>query len=426
MRLISTRSTIFLALLSLQSTAKAQNYSLSVNTNSSQIATEVQLPIADGKWKFLGNIYSNSQKSGFTDYWNQVTPENAGKWGSVEYSKDKMNWTELDATYKLAKDNGFPFKLHVMIWGSQQPSWIENMTPGEQLLQIQEWFAAVSERYPDIDIIEVVNEPLHQAPDGVGKGNYINALGGSGTSGWDWVIESFRMAREYFPDSHLMINDYGIINDGNAVTKYMNIVNLLKAEELVDGVGFQCHAFNNTAATATLKNNLNRLATLELPLYVTELDIDGPTDEKQLSEYQRIFPIFWEHKAVAGVTLWGYRPGLWRNDQKAYIINSDGTERPAMTWLREYVAGSLVSVKELKDSPEISIFPNPVTDNEIWFSGVENISSIKVFDLNGQQMYAQQNFNESNVHFNLDVNPGIYVIQFTNNITSYSRKIVVR
>ena len=59
-------------------------------------------PIAMGKDKFLGNVYSTSQVPRFTGYWNQVTPEDAGKWGSVEGTRDNMNWASLDAAYNLA------------------------------------------------------------------------------------------------------------------------------------------------------------------------------------------------------------------------------------------------------------------------------------------------------------------------------------
>ena len=43
-----------------------------------------------------------------------------------------------------------------------------------------------------------------------------------------------------------------------------------------------------------------------LPIHITELDIPGNDDPVQLANYQRIFPVFWEHPAVAGITLWGY------------------------------------------------------------------------------------------------------------------------
>jgi GH35 family endo-1,4-beta-xylanase len=75
-----------------------------------------------------------------------------------------MNWTALDATYNLAKANGFLFRLHVLVWGNQQPAWIESLPPAEQLVEIQEWFDALAARYPDLDYVEVVNEPLHDPP----------------------------------------------------------------------------------------------------------------------------------------------------------------------------------------------------------------------------------------------------------------------
>lgn len=296
-------------------------------------------PLAAGHGKFLGGVSSPSQSVNFTAYFNQVTPENGGKWGSVESTRNVMNWAELDAAYLLAKNNGYPFRLHVLVWGNQQPTWIETLPAAEQLAEIEEWFAAVAARYPGIDYMDVVNEPLHAPPDGAGHGNYLKALGGSGTTGWDWILQAFRLARAHFPaTTKLMINEYSVTNNAADMQRYIGIINLLKAERLVDAVGVQGHAFETTVSAATTKTNLDLLATTGLPIIITELDIDGLTDQIQLDDYKRIFPVFWEHPAVIGITLWGYRPGLWRNAQRAYLVLEDGTERPAMTWLRTYLA----------------------------------------------------------------------------------------
>lgn len=296
-------------------------------------------PIATGKSKFLGSAYSPAQATSFTAYWNKVTPENAGKWGSVEGTRDVMNWDALDTAYALAKENGFPFHMHVLVWGGQQPAWIETLPAAEQLEEIHEWFAAVAARYPDLDFVEVVNEPLHQPPNQPGRGNYIEALGGSGTTGWDWIVNAFRLARQYFPSSKLLINDYSITNNTSSTQTYKNIIALLQAENLLDGIGIQGHAFSTTPniPMSTHLANLDSLAATGLPIYVTELDIDGPTDEVQLADYQRIFPVFWEHPAIKGITLWGFRPGHWRTAQGAYIVLDNGAERPAMKWLQAYV-----------------------------------------------------------------------------------------
>jgi endo-1,4-beta-xylanase len=202
-------------------------------------------------------------------------------------------------------------------------------------------------------MIEVVNEPLHDPPRGATNGNYIEALGGDNGlygTGWDWIIRSFELAREYFPNAKLVLNDYSITNDGNATTRYLQIIELLKARNLIDVVGIQAHAFefnyNNLAqSAATHTANLARLKAAGLPVIVTEFDIDGidPTwglqdDAVQLERFRTLFPVFWENDAVTGVTIWGYvRGSHWRTNQGAWLMYPSGAERPALSWLVRYM-----------------------------------------------------------------------------------------
>jgi endo-1,4-beta-xylanase len=295
-------------------------------------------PIATGQPKFLGGVSSATQNLNFSAYFNQVTPENGGKWGSAEPQNNTPNWGDLDTAYNRAVADHIPFRMHTLIWGNQQPAWIESLPVAQQRVEIEQWFANVAGRYPNIDFIDVVNEPLHDPPRGAGNGNYIDALGGNGATGWDWVLESFRLARQYFPHAKLGINEFSVTNSPTDMGRYMDIIRLLQAENLIDTVGVQGHAFSTRNQTRQqIQDALTRLGTLGLPIYVTELDIDGPSDDVQLADYQRIFPAFWEHPAVRGITLWGYRPGHWRSAQGAYIVLANGAERPAMPWLIEYV-----------------------------------------------------------------------------------------
>ena len=57
-------------------------------------------PPADGLEKWLGSAYSFRQEENHERYWNQATPENAGKWGSVESQRDQMFWEFLDDAYR--------------------------------------------------------------------------------------------------------------------------------------------------------------------------------------------------------------------------------------------------------------------------------------------------------------------------------------
>ncbi len=300
-------------------------------------------PLAQGLDKFLGCSYGNDSKRDFASYWNQVTPENAGKWGSVEATRDVMSWAALDEAYNVAMNNGFIFKHHVLVWGAQQPSWMATLDSAEQRAELEEWFSAVAARYTGVKIVEVVNEPLHQPPDDTHEGKYIKALGGAGATGWDWIIEAFRMARNVFADSVLlMINEYSIMNSTSNTDQYLKIIKLLQAENLIDAIGFQGHGFSHNVTNDIILRNIDTLASTGLPIYVTELDIDGLTDLQQVHGYMRLFRLFWEHPAIKGITLWGFRPGMWRTDQGAYLIDSEGNERPAMLWLRAYLKDNFV------------------------------------------------------------------------------------
>lgn len=374
-------------------------------------AVAAQSPLAQGKEKFLGSIHSSSQVVNFEQYWNQVTPENAGKWGSVEGTRDSYNWTALDAAYDFAKDNGLPFRYHVLLWGNQQPAWIETLSEEDQLEEIGEWMDAVADRYPDIDYLEVINEPINDPPNGAGNGDYYLALGGRGTSGFEWLLNGYRMARERFPNTKLVINEYNILNNPNRASTYVKIVELLKEESLIDIIGVQAHAFTTTAENAVLEGVLDQLATTGLPIMITEMDIDGPTDAEQLTQYKRIFPLLWEHPSVMGITLWGYRPGLWRNAEKAYLIDTDGSERPALTWLREYVEETDLSPKPLQSNlRRAAIYPNPA---EEYFTvlGDEEVQSLRMVNLTGKEVLSVNQVENRRINVPQNITSGCYLVQ---------------
>jgi hypothetical protein len=209
-----------------------------------------------GEDKFLGSVNQFNNPM-FTELFNQVAPENAGKWGVAAGTTQSapMRWAQLDSIYNFAEQNGFPFRFHALLWGNQQPTWMRQLEPEEQLVEIDKWFAAVAERYPNIEWLEVVNEPTWDPPDcddpkNVGElcndaGDYLRALGGyndTDGTGWDWILNAFRLARHHFPDTKLMINDVLITNSHEATTDYLEIIEVLQAEDLIDGIGVQGHA----------------------------------------------------------------------------------------------------------------------------------------------------------------------------------------
>lgn len=331
-------------------------------------------PLADGKSKFLGNVIHNgySIRSDFSTYWNQVTPENAGKWGSVESSQGVYNWTELDDIYSYALQNSFPFREHNLIWGSQYPSFITSLDSAQLYQEIVNWIKNCGQRYPEASFCDVVVEPINTPLPAI----YKTALGGAGTTGWDWVINAFRLAREYWsPNTKLLLNEYNVISSSTINRQYLQIVSLLQKQGLIDGIGLQGHYFEFKGSgyswpISTLQANLNTLAATGLPIYIEEFDINEPVDSVQLQNYQTYFPFFYTNPAVKGMTLWGYTEGeTW--EPYAYLVNSDGTERPALQWLGMYLDRYLLEPVVISPVDTAGVLRDPLM---AWHSSIAALS----------------------------------------------------
>ncbi|MGD9211127.1 MAG: endo-1,4-beta-xylanase [Desulfobacteraceae bacterium] len=295
--------------------------------------------------KFVGNItQSGKVPSDFGTYWTQITCENEGKWASVESRRDTMNWSGIDRAYNYARQNGIPFKHHTFVYGRQYPSWMDNLSQTEQKEEVEEWIRLYCERYPDTELIDVVNEPDHTIPP------WINALGGAGSTGYDWVIWSFEKARQHCPNATLILNDYNVLRwDTN---KFISVANKVKAEGLLDAVGAEAHGLEDQPLS-DLKANFNQVAEIGVPIYISEYDIDIADDSQQRAVMEKQFPFFYENSQVAGITFWGYIFGETYSDNAGLVRN--GTPRPAMVWLCDYFGQDCSTVNSSADSSEHTI-----------------------------------------------------------------------
>ena len=288
--------------------------------------------------KFLGNITTRGSVEaggGVPQYytlWNQITCENESKWASVEGNRGNFNWVGADNAFNYAKQHGFTHKFHALVWGSQYPSWLDNLSAGERFSAMTNWFDHAKAHYETLPMIDVVNEAVgtHQP----GNPMIKETLGGGGKTGYDWLIKAFEMAYERWPDAILIYNDYNSIQYD--IDPYIDLVRTLRdAGAPIDAYGNQSHAVANMSSTSLKAALEKQQNALQMPMFITELDINTANDDQQKAQYQQVLPVMWEAPYCAGVTLWGYIHGAtWVDNSGLY---KNGVERPAMTWIKEYM-----------------------------------------------------------------------------------------
>ncbi|MBR5084136.1 MAG: endo-1,4-beta-xylanase [Prevotella sp.] len=302
------------------------------------LPTALYAQLSSNPDKFLGNITTRSNVDaggGVPDFytlWNQITCENESKWASVEGNRGNFNWG-CDRAFNYAKQHGFPYKFHALVWGAQYPNWLSNLSPKDRFEALTNWFNKAKEKYNTLPMIDVVNEAVGRHQDG--NPMMKETLGGGGKTGFDWLIKAFDMAHQRWPDAILIYNDYNSIRWD--VDNYITLVQTLRdAGAPIDAYGNQSHEIGDISATE-LSNVLEKQQNaLKMPMYVTELDIDKANDAQQKAQYERVLPLLWEAPYCAGVTLWGYIHGsTWVDNSGLY---KNGVERPAMTWIKEYMA----------------------------------------------------------------------------------------
>ena len=305
--------------------------------------------LADNASKFLGSTTTFGEiPDDFGTYWNQITAENECVWGHVEKTRGEYDWTGCDLAYNWAKKNHAHFTFHTLLWGSQNPQWLPRLDVDETKKAWTDWIDAVKERYPDLEMIEVVNEAVKSGNNyhsSFSSNKLIEALGGD-DGDYKFVITAFKMARERWPKAILMYNDYNTIQWQKVET--IDLLKKIKTQGApVDAYGMQFHETTiHGSGKHCMPSSMLKRALYEaheqtgLPIYITQYDVGDTDDEFQKTCYQEHIPILMETDYVNGITLWGYVYGkTWiacNAEGGCSGLIKNGVERAAMTWLKEY------------------------------------------------------------------------------------------
>ena len=403
----SARATLLTAtLLTLGTTVRAADQGPTLKDAFKQhflVGTAVNRSMVMGGTGFRRSAEQNAKDLALLkEQFNQITAENDTKWQMIHPREgaDGYDFGPTDALVNFGLSNKMYVVGHTLVWHSQTPNWVfagtnppppsaTNTAPAvaantnapatnqlgrgrfgpgfgggfgrysgprashDELLQrMRDHIHTVVGRYKGkIKVWDVVNEAL---ADGDGT-NVLRSSLWLEIIGPDFIAKAFQYAHEADPEAILRYNDYGLEKPAKR-KKLITLIKSLQAQKVpVHAIGSQAHV-NVSTTFETMDQSLTEIATLGLPIHITELDVNSAAggqrgfgadiannaattqgglvsdaDKKLADAYAGIFRAFVKHHdSVKVVTFWGVNDAnSWRANGKPLLFDGNSQPKPA-------------------------------------------------------------------------------------------------
>nr|XP_016441770.1 PREDICTED: probable endo-1,4-beta-xylanase C [Nicotiana tabacum]XP_016441771.1 PREDICTED: probable endo-1,4-beta-xylanase C [Nicotiana tabacum] len=241
--------------------------------------------------------------------------ENEMKWWFTEPIQGKVDYHLADGMLQYVKNYSMLVRGHNIVWENkdQLPSWAKTLSPPVLSAAVERRFYSLVPRYQgQMMHWDVDNENIHFS--------YLESQLGENATAY-----FYKKAHDMDSNAILFLNEYGTIeNPDDMVANPVNY--LAKIQEIRSmgyngplGIGLQGHF--DTPNIPYIRSALDILATADLPIWITELDVSSrPLQAEYLND------IMWElhaHPAVSGIIIWSpwqpqgcYKMCLTDNDFK--------------------------------------------------------------------------------------------------------------
>lgn len=340
---------------------------------------------------------------------NQLTAENDMKWALIHPREgpNGYDFGPADAFVNFGLSHDMYLAGHTLVWHAQTPNWVFAGTnpppvttpptsppaagtptadtanapatnrigtgrpgPGfgggfgrgvydgprasrEELLErMRDHIHTVVGRYKGkVKVWDVVNEAIaDQGTNVLRHSLWLQIIGP------DFIAKAFQYAHEADPGAILRYNDYGLEN-ADKRRKLITLIRSLQEQQVpVMAIGTQAHLNVSGAGFENMDQSLTELATLGLPIHVTELDINSAqggqrstgadlannaaatqgglvedADQRLTEAYEGVFRAFMKHRAaIEMVTFWGPNDAnSWRRSGTPLLFDVNGQPKPA-------------------------------------------------------------------------------------------------
>ncbi len=315
----------------------------------------------------------------------------------------------MEEVFKFVQGKGKELKFHTILWHDSIPTNLQReilAMPKEQqriatlsffkdyISHLSDWATSNGFHFRQIDVLNEIASD-RKTGDPLRESFWREAMGD------DYYIEILKLAKEYFPNSELLYNDYNeYVPDkcDNMCEVIQRIVDYEKENgvQLLDGIGMQSHystfaAMHGTFDTTPEKifDTTYKLSQFGKPLYRTEFDfvdmvstieqdetlssnkkeekIAGELENKE--EIMEAIHIVDQYANVQGFIMWGNSDELsWRKEisKNAHPIDSLGTPKKEYEEFKQhYLNNQQRLTQEQQQKPEIITYEEVAPQTQV-------------------------------------------------------------
>lgn len=280
-------------------------------------------------------IYANLAASEY----NAIEPGNVMKMYVMEPSRGVYDLSKADEVVRFAQAHGLKVTASAPIWdgnptdyGTGNPSWLSKgkFSSAELKRILRDYITAIMQHehrnYPGVvNRWAVVSEATHLC------GPLCAGLGKDASGFPAYVALAYEDARTADPTVQLCYDDFGGEGLGETSDKVYKLVAYLRSKRLVDCVGLEGQwegdGVNKIPPAADIRANINRLGTLGLNVYFSQVEIGLPVTNgvasaadltAQGNSYSALLRVCLSTAACKGFFTWGitdkfafcYRAGM--------------------------------------------------------------------------------------------------------------------
>ncbi|PIN02811.1 Endo-1,4-beta-xylanase [Handroanthus impetiginosus] len=249
-----------------------------------------------------GYILNNTAyQNWFASRFKYTVFENEMKWYFNEQTRGIVEYSVTEAMLQFAKSHGIAVRGHTVLWEDRlgHPTWLRDfpLNRSEEYRQLTDSRVnSVMNRYKgEVFHWDVVNENMHHW--------FIKERIGENSS-----AIYYKKAHEIDPDALLFLNEYMTLeksSDRRASTwMYLRKIWEIREQGYEGPLGIGLQAHFGPMNLPYVRDSIDVLDSVKLPIWITELDINNKTGPDQANRLDQIMRELHAHHAVQGILMW--------------------------------------------------------------------------------------------------------------------------